>query len=126
MRRFARLMCRWRCVYFTYGALGLIDVSRDLWVKDGLTLTPSELAAIGIWLTLPWTIKMVFGELVDCVPIFGSQRQSLHPDRRRLDGVRPSHPRRRGRPVARFPCGLSLRRRFTADRARHRHSGCRR
>ena len=63
-------------VYFTYGALGLIDVSRDLWVKDGLTLTPSELAAIGIWLTLPWTIKMVFGELVDCVPIFGSQRRA--------------------------------------------------
>jgi hypothetical protein len=62
-------------VYFTYGAVGLIDVSRDLWVKETLTLTPSELAGIGIWLTLPWTVKMVFGELVDCVPIFGSQRR---------------------------------------------------
>ena len=27
-----------------------------------------------VWLSLPWTIKMVFGELVDSVPIFGSQR----------------------------------------------------
>jgi hypothetical protein len=61
-------------VYFAYGALGLIDVTRDLWIKEALTLTPAELASIAVWLTLPWTIKMVFGELVDSVPIFGSQR----------------------------------------------------
>jgi MFS family permease len=63
-------------VYFAYGALGLIDVSRDLWIKESLSLTPSQLAAIGVWLALPWTVKMVFGELVDTVPIFGSQRKS--------------------------------------------------
>ncbi len=61
-------------VYFAYGALGLIDVSRDMWVKESLTLTPAELAGIGVWLSLPWTVKMVFGELVDSVPIAGSQR----------------------------------------------------
>ena len=61
-------------VYFAYGALGLIDVTRDLWIKEHLTLTPAELAGIGVWLSLPWTIKMVFGELVDSVPLFGSQR----------------------------------------------------
>ncbi len=63
-------------VYFAYGALGLIDVTRDLWIKEQLTLTPSDLAGIGVWLTLPWTVKMVFGELVDCVPLFGSQRRA--------------------------------------------------
>jgi hypothetical protein len=63
-------------VYFAYGALGLIDVSRDMWVKESLTLTPAQLAGIGVWLSLPWTIKMVFGELVDSVPLFGSQRAS--------------------------------------------------
>jgi hypothetical protein len=61
-------------VYFAYGALGLIDVTRDLWIKEALTLTPAELAGIAVWLMLPWTIKMVFGELVDSMPIFGSQR----------------------------------------------------
>jgi hypothetical protein len=61
-------------VYFAYGALGLIDVTRDLWIKEALTLTPAELATVAVWLMLPWTIKMVFGELVDSVPIFGSQR----------------------------------------------------
>jgi hypothetical protein len=63
-------------VYFAYGALGLIDVSRDMWIKESLTLSPAELAGIAVWLTLPWTVKMVFGELVDTVPIFGSQRRS--------------------------------------------------
>lgn len=63
-------------VYFAYGALGLIDVTRDMWVKEQLTLNPAELAGIGVWLTLPWTIKMVFGQLVDSVPLFGSQRKS--------------------------------------------------
>jgi hypothetical protein len=62
-------------VYFAYGALGLIDVSRDMWVKERLTLTPADLAGIGVWLSLPWTVKMVFGELVDSVPLFGSQRK---------------------------------------------------
>src|SRR5215470_9615376 len=63
-------------VFFAYGALGLIDVARDMWIKERLTLSPAELAGIGVWLNLPWTVKMVFGELVDSVPIFGSQRRS--------------------------------------------------
>ena len=63
-------------VYFAYGALGLIDVTRDLWIKESLSFTPSHLAGIAVWLTLPWTVKMVFGELVDTVPIFGSQRKA--------------------------------------------------
>jgi MFS family permease len=63
-------------VYFAYGALGLIEVTRDLWIKESLSFTPSQLAQIAVWLTLPWTVKMVFGELVDTVPIFGSQRKS--------------------------------------------------
>ena len=35
-------------VYFAYGALGLIDVTRDMWIKEELRLSPSELAAIGV------------------------------------------------------------------------------
>lgn len=63
-------------VYFAYGALGLIDVSRDMWIKERLTLSAAELAGLGVWLSLPWTMKMVFGQLVDCFPIFGSQRRA--------------------------------------------------
>jgi hypothetical protein len=63
-------------VYFAYGALGLIDVSRDMWVKERLSLSPADLAGLGVWLGLPWTMKMVIGQLVDCFPVFGSQRRA--------------------------------------------------
>ncbi|MES1179858.1 MAG: hypothetical protein ABUL43_01550, partial [Hyphomicrobium sp.] len=63
-------------VYFAYGALGLVAVAETFWVKKALTLTPAELAELNVWLTLPWTVKMVFGALVDAVPIFGSPRRA--------------------------------------------------
>ena len=90
-------------VYFAYGALGLIDVTRDLWIKESLSFTPSQLAGIAVWLTLPWTVKMVFGELVDTVPIFGSQRKSYILIGAALDGRGPGHPGRRRRPLAHLP-----------------------
>jgi MFS family permease len=63
-------------VYFAYGALGIVDVSRDMWVKESLSLSPAELAGVAVWLSLPWTIKMVFGQLVDGVTILGSRRHA--------------------------------------------------
>jgi MFS family permease len=63
-------------IYYAYGALGLVTIAQAFWIKDALTFTPAELAAIAVWLTLPWTIKMVFGALADSVPILGSQRRA--------------------------------------------------
>lgn len=63
-------------VYFAYGALGLVAVAQSFWEKKGLTLTPADLAKLGVWLALPWAIKMVFGELVDTVALMGSRRRS--------------------------------------------------
>jgi hypothetical protein len=63
-------------IYYAYGALGLVAIAEAFWIKEALTFTPTELAAIGVWLTLPWTIKMVFGQLADSVPILGSQRRA--------------------------------------------------
>lgn len=63
-------------IYYAYGALGIVAIAEAFWIKDALTLTPAELAAIAVWLTLPWTIKMVFGQLADSVPILGSQRRA--------------------------------------------------
>jgi hypothetical protein len=62
-------------VYFAYGALGLTAIASGFWVKQSLTMTPSDLASLGVWLSLPWAMKMVFGEMVDSVPLFGSQRR---------------------------------------------------
>lgn len=63
-------------VYFAYGATGLTAVAESFWIKRDLNWSPAELAALGVWLALPWTIKMVFGELVDTVPVAGSQRRA--------------------------------------------------
>lgn len=62
-------------VYFAYGAMGLIAVAKEFWIKQSLTLAPADLAAIAVWLNIPWTVKMVFGELVDSVPMLGSRRR---------------------------------------------------
>lgn len=62
-------------IYFAYGALGITAISEEFWVKSALTLTPADLASLAVWLGVPWAVKMVFGELVDSVPIFGSQRR---------------------------------------------------
>src|SRR5262245_34768352 len=63
-------------VYFAYGAMGLIAVAQTFWVRSSLTWSPADLAALAFWFNLPWVIKMVFGELVDTVPLLGSQRRS--------------------------------------------------
>lgn len=46
------------------------------WVKKNLDFSAADLVALGVWLTVPWTIKMIFGQLVDSVPIFGSNRRA--------------------------------------------------
>lgn len=63
-------------VYFAYGALGITAIAESFWVKQQLRLSTEELAILGVWLTLPWTIKMVFGEMVDTIAIMGSQRRA--------------------------------------------------
>jgi hypothetical protein len=63
-------------VYFAYGALGIIAIAQSFFEKKSLTMSPADLAALGVWLALPWAIKMVFGELVDTVALLGSQRRA--------------------------------------------------
>jgi BT1 family protein len=63
-------------VYLASGALGLIAVADQFWVKTALALHPAQLAALAGWLQLPWVAKMVLSELVDSLPIMGSQRRA--------------------------------------------------
>lgn len=63
-------------IYFAAGAAGLAGIAESFWVKEELGLSAEALVALGVWLTVPWTVKMVFGQLVDGVPIFGSRRRA--------------------------------------------------
>ena len=62
-------------IYFAYGSSVFVGIAGNFWVKKELTLSAEDLVALGVWLTVPWTIKMVFGQLVDSVCIFGSNRK---------------------------------------------------
>ena len=62
-------------IYFAYGASVFTAIAKDFWVKKELALSAEDLVALGVWLTVPWTIKMIFGQMVDSVKIFGSNRK---------------------------------------------------
>lgn len=62
-------------IYFAYGASGISSIAETFWVKEELKLSAAALVSLGVWLSIPWTIKMVFGQLVDSIAIFGSQRR---------------------------------------------------
>ncbi|MDD5405450.1 MAG: hypothetical protein PHE73_00755 [Sulfurovaceae bacterium] len=62
-------------IYFAYGASGFTAIAESFWVKNSLDLSAQALISLGVWLTVPWTIKMIFGQMVDSIPIFGSNRK---------------------------------------------------
>ncbi len=63
-------------IYFSYGSGVFTAIAENFWVKDTLDMTAADLAELGIWLTVPWTVKMIFGQMVDSINIFGSNRKS--------------------------------------------------
>jgi len=62
-------------IYFAYGASAFIGIAEFFWIKEELQLPLSDLQILNIWLLVPWTSKMIFGQLVDSVKIFGSNRK---------------------------------------------------
>ena len=63
-------------VYLVAGASGFASIAETFWVRERLGLPAADLLALSAWLTVPWTLKMVFGHLVDTVPVFGSRRRA--------------------------------------------------
>lgn len=62
-------------IYFAYGASGFTAVAETFWVKEQLNLSAENLISLAVWLTVPWTIKMIFGQMVDSFAPFGSNRK---------------------------------------------------
>ncbi len=62
-------------IYFAYGASGFAAVAETFWVKEHLNLSAENLISLAVWLTVPWTIKMIFGQMVDSFTFFGSNRK---------------------------------------------------
>ncbi|HJQ85018.1 MAG TPA: hypothetical protein VKA21_13125 [Candidatus Binatia bacterium] len=62
--------------YFAYGASTITGVALVYLQKDVLALTPADVAEVGFWIGLPWSMKMVVGAASDVQPLFGSRRVS--------------------------------------------------
>ncbi len=63
-------------IYFADRFAAFSQIAETFWIKDSLNLTSSELISIAIWANLPWSMKIIFGQLLDSVKIAGSQRRS--------------------------------------------------
>ncbi len=63
-------------IYFAYGCSSFSGIGESFFVKEHLNLGAAALLMVGVWLSLPWNIKMVFGQLVDSMPLFRSRRRS--------------------------------------------------
>ena len=63
-------------IYFAYWASGFSSIALSFWQKENLSLTTEQLISIWIWVMIPWTLKMVFWQMVDCVPIAWSKRKA--------------------------------------------------
>jgi folate/biopterin transporter len=63
-------------IYFVEGALGLARLAQTFLLKDEFKLGPAELSATLGLLSLPWTIKPLYGFLSDGFPILGYRRRS--------------------------------------------------
>jgi hypothetical protein len=62
--------------YFAYGASAITSIALLYLQKEQLKLTPADVAEVGFWATLPWSMKMVVGAASDVYPLFGSRRMS--------------------------------------------------
>ncbi|MGK7866178.1 hypothetical protein [Falsiroseomonas sp. E2-1-a20] len=63
-------------IYLVAGASGFAAIAETFWVREQLGLSATSLLALAAWLTVPWTLKMVVGHLIDTVPILGSRRRA--------------------------------------------------
>jgi hypothetical protein len=61
-------------IYFANSFIIFSDIAQLFWIKNSLSLTPSEIVSITIWSGLPWSMKIIFGQIVDNVKIFNSHR----------------------------------------------------
>ncbi len=62
-------------VYFTQGALGITGIALPLFLRD-LNWQVSEITTVASIAAIPWTLKILYGLLSDCFPLFGYRRKS--------------------------------------------------
>lgn len=63
-------------IYFLFGFSAFDAVTTTFFMRNQISLSASELIEIGIYIQLPWSIKIAFGSVVDSFRLFGSNRRN--------------------------------------------------
>ena len=63
-------------IYFAYGLYNILSIGLTFWMKNELKISNLETISIAVWATFPWSAKIIFGQLMDSVRIFGNLRKS--------------------------------------------------
>lgn len=62
-------------VYFVQGALALAGIAMPIFLRESLGLTITQIATLSAIISMPWTIKPLYGLLTDYIPIRGLRRK---------------------------------------------------
>ena len=62
--------------YFNQGAKALLLLAVKDYFKTTLDLDPSRMAQLQSFISLPWSVKLLYGLLSDNLPLCGSRRKS--------------------------------------------------
>lgn len=62
-------------VYFTQGALGITGIALPLFLRE-LKWQVSEITIVASLAAIPWILKILYGLLSDCFPLWGFRRKS--------------------------------------------------
>ncbi len=62
-------------VYFAYNFSTISQIAETFWIKNNLSISAVEVISIGVWSILPWSMKIIFGQMLDSLRIIGSQRR---------------------------------------------------
>ena len=62
-------------IYFSYGLSAMTGIGESFFIKEKMDFSAEFLISMGVWLTLPWTLKMIIGQCVDHFYIFNSNRR---------------------------------------------------
>lgn len=63
-------------VFFVLGLSAFDNVAMTFFVRDHIHLLAAQLIEIGIWTSLPWSVKIAFGAVIDSFAPFGNNRKS--------------------------------------------------
>lgn len=63
-------------VFFLLGLSAFDNVAMTFYVRDHIHLSAAQLIEIGIWTSLPWSVKVAFGAVIDSFAPWGNNRKS--------------------------------------------------